>query len=590
MEESKKLTKLIDFAIIVLNKVLPIINEKMANKSAEMLDFINTNNLIALKKKFSNWNEIVKNFTNFTTCLNNMIASNLAITYNRKSLKFINFVNNNIGKDFFQKKIDLLEKNIIIFLEMGNSLILSLKYFAENLDYIPKKNENDSIKSLSDIVRIINETLNKIEKSGLPKTKQELKELLQNSNLELNSGKKTGGSDGIYQDINELVSLQEKVNEFKIQGGYEKNNYYNIILGGVEPNVVISGFHVEHYIQSIFTKFELIKDDIKNNKNTDLNEFYEKIKPLASLSLNKLMEHILIESGAIENLFNEYISLAHNILPNLLNYYISKSNITNQSLSIEDEIVNLNAKINISLKSSDDNKEEFNISLSFDTGNISSSIKDLLKVLLTLIKKINNEDNNKIKNLLENTFELMNQIHSDEEFENIKKEVETAIPKIYNNKELFNKRESTKKEIIERIKRIENLFSLEPKIGKVNIPKFKYSSSDEGKLQELENIIQLLNILAPELKEIEIYYDSLAQAITDVIVKINYLISPKVKETCIKFPEFYNNIGLQIVLLEKLAKKRFNKSLNREFQDAKKELDNLFGFSIDKIYEDLNKS
>ena len=446
MEESKKLTKLIDFAIIVLNKVLPIINEKMANKSAEMLDFINTNNLIALKKKFSNWNEIVKNFTNFTTCLNNMIASNLAITYNRKSLKFINFVNNNIGKDFFQKKIDLLEKNIIIFLEMGNSLILSLKYFAENLDYIPKKNENDSIKSLLDIVRIINETLNKIEKSGLPKTKQELKELLQNSNLELNSGKKTGGSDGIYQDINELVSLQEKVNEFKIQGGYEKNNYYNIVLGGVEPNVVISGFHVEHYIQSIFTKFELIKDDIKNNKNTDLNEFYEKIKPLASLSLNKLMEHILIESGAIENLFNEYISLAHTILPNLLNYYISKSNITNQSLSIEDEIVNLNAKINISLKSSDDNKEEFNISLSFDTGNISSSIKDLLKVLLTLIKKINNEDNDKIKNLLENTFELMNQIHSDEEFENIKKEVETAIPKIYNNKELFNKRESTKKE------------------------------------------------------------------------------------------------------------------------------------------------
>lgn len=579
MEITKKLGVLCNFIILTINKVVLILNEKLIGHAIEMQEFINSDNLIGLKKKFMNWNEIIKNYTNFTTCLNNMIDAAHIIIFNRRALKLINIQNSKLATDYCIKKIESLEKNVIVFIEMSKSLNISLKFLVDIFEPSSKEQINfthelpENIKSLYDIIKIIHEASDKIEKSYFPKTKQEMKSKIE-----------TLTKVGEGEQVSALVDIQNQVCEFmELENKASESQIYNIILGGTEPNETISGFHIDNYIQGNFIDYTLVKKDA-TDKNVE--EFYNFYEPLINYSVEQLTQHILISSGALDNICKEYAMLAQEVLPDLVTYYINKTSLNNSENENVIENINLFTRtdtyeIKTSIKSNFIQIDEV-----FDPKQVIKSVQALCKTLSNIMHLIDKEDDKYIKQSLKQVFTKVNAFQNKEEFKAFIDQL--PISKIYKKKDLFNKRRDAKNKIYDLIKKVES-YNSEPKLHKVFKPKLKVAKDTESRLDAVYNILELEKSISPDIKEIEKYYDLIAHNMNDLVVSINYLISPSVKETCIRIPEFYHAMALSIILIEKLAKKRFKLDTDREIIEAKKELESLFGFPIEQIYDSLNK-
>ena len=185
----KSLTKASDFIALVVSRTVEIINDKLLGHVAEFNDFITTNNIIGLKKKHLVWTDLIKNYTNITSCLNNLIGFSHEMNYTRK------FIFHNIAKptDNLKEKLDQLLSAAGSFLDGTKSVLISLEFIAKNLDIQPTSRDRDGqtdsgISNLFGIISAVRTAAETIEKQHLPKVRQLNKTVLE-------SASKKGGSE-----------------------------------------------------------------------------------------------------------------------------------------------------------------------------------------------------------------------------------------------------------------------------------------------------------------------------------------------------------------------------------------------------------
>lgn len=553
-EELKNLTKLLDFTVLVFNKTTLILNDKISNLGKEIIDFINSDNLIGLKKKHLIWNEILKNYTNFLTCLNSMIGISQSGNYLRKIIKLLQ----EEQKDYLKKKIENLQNNLLKFIELTKSGLISIKYFGEHLDYY-NKNPQLEINNLNDIHKILSDTLNKVENILYPKIIQKGKEIQE----------KTGK--GEY-----LKNLNNEVKSFT--GGSE-NNYYELTIGGKDPKIKISGYHIDHFIQDQFTKFQLVKKDkLKNNLPPELEKKYlEQYLELSRMGKTKFISWILMESGSLENYYTIYKLTVSQIIPDLINYYIIQSG---KEIQSEFKFFEDNYKIISDYQIGD---KQFRLELIPEL--IGKSGKELILIIKFLLDLINSNDKKKIYQGKKKVFKELNDIHEKSEFKLKMNNLEKELPKIESGKKLFKLRDKTKMEIQTQIQKFDDL--LDPDLFKIKIDKIKISIQSKPDLLVLmEYIINLEKKIRPELIKIEEYLDKLSAGLNNVIILIQYLIDPDQKNTCIRIPEFFNNLGLGLLLIGKLQKNRFpDMNISEKILSANQELEKLFEHNLEKLAE-----
>ena len=362
----KNLSKASDFIVLLSSNIIPIINGKISQHTTELSEFINTSNIIGLKKKHLNWNEIMKNYTTLTTAVNNLIGFNHTINYARKML--LKELERTKTPDYVQRKIKTIENSCIKFIEYTQVLLRCLDYFAKTMDLSGKsvsrpdfkskgesdikseeksetkveekaegsaEKKGDNLQNLSDVYQLITKAIETFDKKHFSKIKQINADILAHLTKE--------GKGELEQICTIGQDLVQSVKDFAIQGGFEQSDCYQVIIGGTgdeTKKVMIGGFHAENYVKEQFIQYQLLKKDvdalaeepkegekIQEKIQTYYQNFIEQLKPyqnLSKLNIDQLTRDFLTKSGILTNINKQITEIATIDLPKLLDYHVKR--------------------------------------------------------------------------------------------------------------------------------------------------------------------------------------------------------------------------------------------------------------------------
>lgn len=596
IEDYKNLTKCTGFIVIILEKTILIINDKLLGLSSELISFVNSNNVIGLKKKHLIWLELVKNYTNLCTAFNNLNSFNYNINYNRK-LVIHKTAEKNKTVDKIDKKIKSIEESCNKFIEYTKTALSSLNYLSKNLD-ITKVNLGNKVESLNDIYQVIDKAITNFDKKFFPKVKQINKELLSENT-------KTGS----YEQLEFLNSLTDNVKGYLTENNLNSNNYQ--IVGGLDDynsNVVVGGFCIDEYIRSLYIKYELIKKDLTEFSNLESNQldynklqdYYNniivKLQPyleLLNLNNNDLLLHIVNNSGCLTNIFNQLNTMVKVEIPKLLQYHINRFNEVNK-LSIKLLEQDNETELNIVYKDSNGDLNE-SIHVTTDlltcnhnnnyTCNYKTITSKVLNTITNIFNLINIADVKRILKEVKTIFKNYSEIKNVEQTNIAINDVSTDLDTILDvNNFTFENRKNSKESIKKQINLINHTINTNINVEKITLNKplsflLKENTNDKNvnllnKMLNLNNrfeyFINNVTLFKNNAKNYETYFNNLVELLYNLSNEISTLINPDNKHTCIKRPMLVITTALRIVLLQNITKKRFNQDLNSQSLDNQK--------------------
>jgi|GEM_PF-4439138 len=554
----KNLSKTSDFIVLVADKVILIINDKMTEYAGVLKQ--------GSKKNFD-WVELIKEYTTLSTSLFNMVGFDHTINYSKKSL--LKELIKGKNADYIKKKIEALTNASIKFIEHTHVFLNSLENLSKSLEFPSTSKE---IKDLYGVFELIKQTLETLEKKHLPKVLQANSEILEGTTKE-----------GSFEN-NSFLSIQDHLKNFSISGGFENSAHYQVILGGSdESKVMIGGFHAENYLKQQFIKLRLIQQDLKNLSNKEIEEYLNLHSDFISNLINQanstnegVFQNLLLKSGVLDNLFQQFTDLCIVEIPYLLEYHIKRFQGKTKDLFLETNTNDTQIRANY--------KDEYGnvkIRAQWDPNNIHQSIESALQGIKDIFKLIDSADFTKITRDAKLAFKFLSQITNFEDFEKEYKNLQEDIKIIDQEDFSFESRKNAKNAIKQKIAKIENLNHF-PKLTKI----IRVNHKKLNQLSEAEYILDLMSAMIPTAKNYEIYCDQIVTEIYNLITEINTLISPDNKFTCIKRPTLIIITGLKAVILDRLQK-RFPKSDTEALQKIIKNITSQIG-NINLFYDSKN--
>lgn len=561
----KELITHIDFITALSSKIILLANNKLATTASELGFYIESSNIIGLKKKHFHWNDIIKNYTTLCTTVNNLISYSHTANYVRR-LGLDN------RKDKYLQKADELKEIITKFIENSKILLICVDYFSKNLEF---KNYNEEIKNMQDVHNLLTKSL----------------ELLISRF-------------GVYSEIF-MAHFPEhyiKDDEFlEKTGGMFNDEQYDmkIIIGGnTEIEEIIGGFHVENYVKQKYIEYQMIKKDIelllKKSDNEKIIKYYNNMlntikdyNELSKLNQDDIFNIMLNNSGMLNNLHIQFSNFIMYQIPKFLKYHYNRLNIDH----ILEFSTNLNEQSDKTIIKYNDKFGNINVILSWNNKNINESIKNAIDCVIQILNMILNADINKIIKDVKIAFKEINNIKTQDEYENAIKSVNSDFELI---KDLnINHRQNSFISIYEKISEITNLMEQLNLKKKANIIKNENKSnfkSDDVKtikknleyfLKNMEYIVNIELALKDKLKKSEKIYDQISMKIYDLIMEISNLMNPDNKFTCIKVISLMYTLSIKLLLLD-FIKSRFNSVINEK--DISIILGKKINYELNKFY------
>lgn len=589
----KNLGKSSDFIVLVINKVIPIINDKLFSRAAELSEFVNSSNIFGLKKRHLIWIDLIKNYTSLTTSMNNLIGFNHTINYARKIIVKELLA----GKKYedSKKKIQLISEVSEKFIEYTRSLLINLHYFSENLES-DNTGVSKEVKSLGDVYSLINEALKLFIEKHLPKVKQINEEIMEKIS-------KSGGFESNHScEFDKIDEINKKLKDFSVSGGFEENHLYQVIIGGTDDEsrkVMVGGFLVENYVKQQFISLQLMKQEIEkisSSNETEIKKYYENILPnlkkyseLIKLNTDQLFKHLLSDSGALNNIFQQFKNLFTVEIKKLLYYHLKRFNISNKLSIAFSESETLSGNIFYS-----DEYGKIDAKLTWNPDDIKKSINSLLNVIADIFHLIDKADFSKIMKDVKKCFKEIGNIENvDVEMQSLENDYE-----IINSKEFsFESRKNAKRAINDLIFSVQNLVNHPISLGNVIKVNFKHkninfetkNSSEmahnlEYLIDAMEYVVNTESAFIPVAQKCEKQNDAITNQLYNLAVEINTLISPDNKFTCIKRPSLVVHTGLKSVVLKHLLEKRFK----NEKEKYEPELDRIISLINSLLDVDVN--
>lgn len=566
----KNLTNIVDFIVLLSNKIIGIINNKISDNVGDLTNLISNSDLIGLKKKHSNWNDIIKNYTTLLTTIFNLVSIDHTLNYTRKMV--IKTKETKETKEYLDKKINTFKELSEKFIEFTKTFLICIEFFSKI--YETKMDFSNEIKSLGDVCLIVDKTLEKY------------------ASKILTFDKILSSKVGKYEEISNNL-------EIFIQGGFENNIYevkiYNVKEGANEENIYIGGFKIENYLKQKYIEYELIKKDINrlidskdNNENkAEIEKYFQNIHEII-INVNNLvnkpkeiLSQMLNEVKILDNLKQQYNSLVVKIF-DLLKYHYSRFNLSYELDYVLDGSNTGYIKYN-------DTYGKINLAFQLDDY---QSIKQTVICIHDIYQLITKADHQYILKDVKNTFKFLNQIKNSEEYQQ-------QIDLYQKDYELiktldFDQRKKNKNDISNKILEIENLII---DIDKLNVKKDKilliknksFDKKDIIKslkqfLKNLEYVINVERSYMNNLKKYEKKYDQMTNLLFELISDLDFLINPNNKLTCIKRLSLLFNFGLRSIILDKI-KSRF---IGYNFEFQKKNIEKILNADLNLFY-DKNK-
>lgn len=582
-EKYKVGNEIIDLAVILMNKTLILINNKVLNNAERINKEIAAGNLDKLKKLAPVYVEMLKNYMTITSTFNILVADSHATNYARKmilrtALRALEKKQTDDEKtaEYLLNKIMSLEKHIESatkqIITLSNALIpISGGTESKNVESSKKsEKETPAIQDLRGVATILTTMGQKIQ-TALGEIR-----LINKTMVRLISKKGSyehrGGNDDldvinkgtkarlIKGGMDDTKSGRSKV---KIVGGAENDDIY---IGGaaLDSNIEQKAVWVEMYNHDKLDQRDnpnyanmlnqkLLKifavgssEEMEQMTKMDDNNFIKKIKKDCNLDLilNKQIEGILT-GGKLHQLLSYYIK--HRNL-----YAPSKIELKSESFLMS-EAEGIKAFSAITFK---DDYIDLNKTITED-----ATVEEKVQYIVTFVKTIMNAldmvDITGIINGAVECIERINDIKTTEQIQITMDDLAKIIELIKSQEDLILERKRIKIEINQLLDAVD-----EPE-GIISKPIKPATPVKGASVGEMANyILEKQLAFRPLLGAFEQTCNDQANALGNLFRKIELLESSHNKDTCLMKSILFVNACVYSEVLPKLLKKRFGKKDN----------------------------
>jgi len=560
-------TSVIDMSVVLTNKAMDLINNKVLSNAEKVNKELNSGNVDKAKKLGNVYVDMLKNYMTLVSTMNLLVADSHSANYERKMIlrKLLRSIESKTdNSEYILSKVISFEKHISSAAQHISTLSLAIKPISGGAE---KEDKPDApVKDLSGVAGILMSMGKKVE-MALAEIKLVNKEVLK---LVTKKGSfenmRTDEFDSLHSaSRNKLVKGGVEVNNKKRQSGKVK------IVGGAENDdeFYIGGANLAQDLEVKATWVESYKLDklamrdnpgyakLMDKKMLDVFKVgsAEELKRVAELGDDDYIEKVT-DDCELDGLLQKQIDAIMNggKLQRLLEYYIkhrnkyapSKSGLTSETfvmgetappeftftaLSLRDDYINLN--LSLTDDSSTDEKLQY--------------IVDFVNIVMKALNKV---DIQAVVNKTKVHFTRINDIKTTDQLDDTMDELDNIMKRIESHSEFLVERKRLKVEILKHADDVienEGMF--------VKPTKSIKGTNEIGELADhlLEKQINFRHILGG----VEQTCNDQANTLAKLIGSIDSLISPDNKEPCVcKSIDFVVALTY-IEVLPKLLKKRF---------------------------------
>lgn len=552
--------KTLDAAILLVNDVVPLVNQKILGYVDMINSLISAGKIDDLKKKAPVLVDPIKNYTILSTSLNNVIANSHTINYARKSiLKALISSKKDTEKvkEYITEKGKILDEDFMKALEHLKIIEEALSNFSNVFPAKKQDNSSDKkIKDVEDVVVYLKKLLVKLELYSSD-IKAETKRILSSISSEYEKAKK-GKYEDVLKDYNRLT------------GGYEKTDNSNKIRIYGSSDIIVGGGKAESKINKLAI---FCSNWISDSSDEDFDQ--EKyIRNVISSELEDLFNVKIGSSEEIVTLLESNLNLTNReSLSDNLNLQLSsieKSNILSQFkeyLKVHCKKYKVKYLVeDISTGSSD--KTE-------NSKSIPDRCEQIINVCDKLLQQLDEIDKIIVTSEAKKTFQFVRNIDTKEEFNVCLDNLDNSMETLRKNKDLLFNRKNMKiliqdsikhiRKILSNMKSSENSASSEvfEKTDKKPLATNSFQGAMDKIIKTTEKVIQNSSGMVQSDKQIEYYNDNIAAYLGKLCRAVELLISPENTTTCIKKTTNVINSLITCEMMSRSASKLSSKNADK---------------------------
>jgi hypothetical protein len=570
----KEAGKTLDGLVMICNGVFPTINEKLVANPAprDPRDMI----------------DVIRAYSVFATALNLLVGYSSSWNYTRKKLSLLAALPARAKKPEKQdqnleaKLVDSMQECISQFRVLISALTdLSKKY--DNLRERSSSASAENVKTFYDLSVFLTNEVDSLEKTTLPELKRkspakkekEEKEEKEEEKEEEPKVKKGGGE--------KLVSLR-KVMQDKLSQIYQSSDEnteradarggdgsfqrgYKVTVGGFDArakekvkNVYVGGVEEVQKLKEKILKIQNLRTDLGELRTTSGNadEYYEEV------FLVKLREILAVQEGEIKELLRVSCLGPAEHLSQMTQNHDPMKNLVEQIEAAKEEAARLSAycakrgakKIP---------------TLQLGEGDPLDKVEKILNHVKELLKKIDEEDTRVVKNGINKEFDEYESVKSATQLEAAKDALIQNLELLVDREFLPRSRHNSKAEIAKLLQELfemvkqrtgsaerteKKIVHVKPCVSEKDLLAMPALSQMEKILDILDYSLTLEGGVLPTFQEKEETFDHLSNTLRRLFVKINEMIAPENKTTCVGRGTLLAQTLIRSVMLPVLNKKR----------------------------------
>lgn len=346
----KKVTKAVDLLVLLVNKTIPIISDKLF-KDIDNINF---------QVSKGNWDKIralkplmiapLKHYNVLHSSYNVLVGSNHSLNYARKIITkwLLGSKMNDTKQEYMNKQLEIVNRELETVIEHAVPIKNSIEYFATLYDPSSEPDEENSfkVKKIADVVKIMTDMISKLKKEFIPPIKKYNESMYKES--------KKGGFDYIksgatqQEYLKNYVSLRSRISKLAKRGGIdldEKSHLTKVYIGGFDtsvdtiPKAYVGGYMTRSRADELCTKFESWVSDLEKSNKSDPVKYF---KDVMSTEIRESFPQVVPENKVDSELVSIYRNLKKLYSMPVKEYLLlsskdGQSNIIRQLKHLEDE-------------------------------------------------------------------------------------------------------------------------------------------------------------------------------------------------------------------------------------------------------------
>jgi hypothetical protein len=586
-EKYKTGTEIIDLAVVLMNKAMSMINNKVLSNAERTNKEIAAGNLDKLKQFGPAYVEMLKNYMTITSTLNLLVANSHAANYERKmilraAIKFLDKKKEDDKKaDYLLGKIMALEKHIDGAVKEITTLSHAIIPIAGGSDSKPAKsskkspeptNESDNmpeIRNLKGVATVLTTMSQKLETSL-----SEIR-LINKSVINLvpkkGSYEHRGGNDDL-----DIIRTAAKTRLVKAEVNSKNSKSKVKIIGGAEnDDIYIGGAALDSNLEKKAVWVEMYnKDKLDRRDNPSYAELLngkllkvfavgssEEMEQVVGMNDDAFLSKIKKDCG-LDSILGKQVEgiLTGRKLHQLLAYYVKHRNIyapSKTELKSESFLMSENdgfpANTAFSAISFHDDYLNLNMTLT-ENATVDEKVQYIVSFVRAVMDALEKVDNTGIVKQAINCIERINDITSSEQLQIAMDDLTHIMGIVESQSELLLERKRIKTEIRQLLDAVDEPEGIISRPVKPTLPQ---KGSGIGEMANY--LLEKQLVFKPLLGAVEQTCNDQANTLGDLFRKIELLISSENKDTCLMKAIMFVNACVYTEVIPKLLKKRFDK-------------------------------